>query len=304
MAGEAGRSPQKLIDGSGWSELWPGSNVLVHSNNVYDGGSNMWNGDPDAWLWFDLGRVAQLAGMYVWNYNEQGGWETRGVKELELSASVDDQTFTPAGTITLEKASGTADDRGQTVKFQKPLQARYVKIQIKSNYRGGEMSGLAEVRFANAQQAAALTGDAWSPTYARPTHPKLALGQQLDGAQNFVFPADSGIVDVTKSPYLAKGDGATDDTVAIQRALDDHPNAGAIIYLPSGIYLISDTLRWPHGDSGGAEEKRTVLHGQNRAGTVIRLKDACPGFEDRRHPRACIWTGEAPANDSATRFIT
>lgn len=48
------------------------------------------------------------------------------------------------------------------------------------------------------------------------------------------FPADAGIVDVTRPPYSAKGDGKTDDTKAIQQALDDHPAGGAIIYLPNG----------------------------------------------------------------------
>ena len=100
---------------------------------------------------------------------------------------------------------------------------------------------------------------------------------------------------MTQAPYLAKGDGVTDDTAAIQQALDDHPNQGAIIYLPNGVYLVSATLRWPHGKGGGAEEKRTVLHGQSRAATVLKLRDACPGFEDPRHPQAVIWTGEAPA---------
>jgi len=291
----AARSPQKLIDGSGWGQSWPGSGIYVHSNNVFEGGSNMWNGDPDSWLWFDLGRVANLAGMYVWNYNEKDPWNTRSVREVELSVSSDDKTFLPAGMLMLQKASGTPDDRGEVIKFDKPLRARYVKLQIRSNYRGGEMSGLAEIRFADADQEACPTARLWTPKYPRPEHPKLAIGQPLDGSENIVFPADSGIVDVTGAPYFAKGDGVADDTAAIQRALDDHPNAGAIIYLPNGVYLISDTLRWPHGNGGGAEEKRTVLHGQSRAGSVIKLSDACPGFEDSRHPRACIWTGKAPA---------
>jgi hypothetical protein len=78
------------------------------------------------------------------------------------------------------------------------------------------------------------------------------------------FPADAGIVDVTWPPYSAKGDGKTDDTKAIQQALDDHPAGGAIIYLPNGTYLVSDTLRWPQGPRGGLEQKNTILQGQSR----------------------------------------
>ena len=43
------------------------------------------------------------------------------------------------------------------------------------------------------------------------------------------FPLGSEVVDVTKEPYFAKGDGKADDTEAIQRALDDHPNGDFII---------------------------------------------------------------------------
>ena len=51
--------------------------------------------------------------------------------------------------------------------------------------------------------------------------------------ENIIFPTNSGIVDITLAPYLAKADGIADNTQAIQSALDDHPNAGAIIYLPN-----------------------------------------------------------------------
>jgi hypothetical protein len=102
------------------------------------------------------------------------------------------------------------------------------------------------------------------------------------------FPADAGVVDVTKPPYNAKGDGVTDDTAAIQQALTDFAGRG-IIYLPNGTYLISDTLRWMRG------EKRNILQGQSQAGTIIRIKDNAPGFQDPTQPRPMLWTGRKPA---------
>jgi len=292
----AGRTPLKLIDGSGWGESFPGSGVYVHSADVYEQGSCMWNGAWDAWLLFDLGQERNLAGFYVWNYNEGGGWETRGVKEFGLSASRDGQAYVEVGNFTLAMAPARGDYEGQTVAFDRPVRARFVKWQIMSNYRGGEMSGLSEVRFADADRAAdPPTPPDYSPRYPRPEHPALKLGQPLAGAENVLFPPDAGVVDVTQAPYGARGDGLTDDTATIQRALDDHPNQGAVIYLPNGMYLISDTLRWPHGADEGAWEKRTVLQGQSREGTVVRLLDDCPGFEDPRRPKALIWTGERPA---------
>jgi len=93
-----------------------------------------------------------------------------------------------------------------------------------------------------------------------------------------VFPPDSGVIDVTRAPYNARGDGVTDDTAAIQRALNDYPNAGAIIYLPPGTYLISDTLTWPAGRHDGERHKRTVLQGAGEHLTTLKLRDNCPGF--------------------------
>lgn len=95
--------------------------------------------------------------------------------------------------------------------------------------------------------------------------------------------------------YGAVGDGVADDTAAIQKALDAHPNGNRIIYLPAGTYLITDTLRWPAGPHGGVAHKRVILEGQSRDGTIIRLKDNCNGFGDPAKPKAMVWTGQKPA---------
>jgi hypothetical protein len=289
----AGRTPRRMIDGSGWGESFPGSGVYVHTNNVFADGACMWNGKPHSWLLFDLGKACNVNGMYVWNYNEKGGWNSRSVQRVEVTASSDGKSFSPVGTFTLRKAPGSEDYGGEVVPFAKPVRARYFRWQIKSNYRGGEMSGVAEVRFSDADaKAAPPVAPDWTPKYTRPTHPTPGLGKPLAGAENVVFPPDAGIVDVAKPPYLAKGDGMTDDTAAIQRALDDHPAQGAIIYLPNGVYIVSDTLRWGGKDS---QQKQTVLQGQSRAAAVLKLRDNCPGFANPRKPKAVIYTGHAPA---------
>jgi hypothetical protein len=121
-----------------------------------------------------------------------------------------------------------------------------------------------------------------------------------------VFPADAGVIDVTRAPYGARGDGKADDTAAIQKALDDHPNRGAIIYLPRGTYLLSDTLKWPQGKLAGGEEKNTILQGASRNGTILKLRDACPGFTKAENPRAVVWTGSKPGQRfrNAVRNLT
>ncbi len=141
-------------------------------------------------------------------------------------------------------------------------------------------------RFAFAAAAIAVAALLAAPAFAMP-------GAQAGG--EFVFPQDSGIVNVKAAPYNAAGDGKTDDTAAIQKALDDNPNSNRIIYLPAGTYVISDTLKWPAGRHGGMAQKRVILQGQGVEATTVRLKDNCAGFGDPKKPRAMVWTGQKPA---------
>ena len=108
---------------------------------------------------------------------------------------------------------------------------------------------------------------------------------------DIAYPVAAGVANV--KAYGAVGDGVTDDTAAIQAALDAEPR-NHLIYLPRGTYLISDTLRWA-GTSLGNNQKRQILQGQSRNGTVIRLKDRCEGITCPDRPKAMIWTGRRPA---------
>ena len=304
----ASKALRNMLDGSGLREMAPGSGVWVHSNDAFhDRGverGTMWasgypNGQADTTptVTFDLGRVCEIGSFRVWNYNEKG-WTDHGLKEVDVSASTDGKGFAPLGTAIFEQASGDDDYEGQVVSFKEPAKARYVRLQCKSTWKGSDNAGLSEIRFyptgAGAKDAIAPSVKPTvraKPETNRPNPPRPAV----PGAENIVFPLDSGIIDVTAEPYGAKGDGTMDDTRAIQQALNDYPNAGAIIYLPNGTYVISKTLRWPHGRGGGAEEKNTILQGQSAKGTILKLKDNCLGFGDPKQPKAMIWTGQRPA---------
>ncbi len=111
-------------------------------------------------------------------------------------------------------------------------------------------------------------------------------------AAPIAFPPDGGIVDVTGFGAVP-GDGV-DDTEAIQRALDAHPNGNRIVYLPAGEWIVTDTLRWPDGPGGNAQ-KRTILQGAGENYTTLRLPASSPGFTDASDAKALIWTGGAPA---------
>lgn len=122
----------------------------------------------------------------------------------------------------------------------------------------------------------------------------IALGLVFKGhAQvnpTIVFPDSAKVLDVTKPPYNADKTGTTDATAAIQAAL----NTGArLIYVPNGTYLVSDTLEWAGNNSTG--QKRQILQGQSRDGTIIKLKDNTAAYSSASTTRPVIFVGTAPA---------
>jgi hypothetical protein len=119
----------------------------------------------------------------------------------------------------------------------------------------------------------------------------LSVGADDGRGRTVVFPEEA-VINIAKQ-YGARGDGKTDDTAAIQQALDHYANASKILYLPEGTYLLSDTLKWGSGTHGGMAQKRTVLQGAGIDRTILRLRDRASGFQTT--PKAVIWTGEKPA---------
>jgi len=84
----------------------------------------------------------------------------------------------------------------------------------------------------------------------------------------------------------AKGDGRTDDTAALKKAIAQHRT----LYLPMGWYCVSDTLRL---------RPNTVLVGLNPSATVINVPDKTSAFQGQGPPRPVI---EAP--QGGTNIIT
>ncbi len=71
------------------------------------------------------------------------------------------------------------------------------------------------------------------------------------------------------------GDGKTDDTAALQHAIDGH----RIVYLPLGVYKVSDTIRL---------RPDSVLIGLHPSLTQIALADNTPGFQGVGEPKALV----------------
>ena len=80
-----------------------------------------------------------------------------------------------------------------------------------------------------------------------------------------------------------KGDGATDDTVALQQAITAHP----VLYFPSGRYLLHDTITL---------KPDTVLIGLHPSTTQFDLPDGAPAFEGPDSPRPLLLAPAGGAN--------
>jgi hypothetical protein len=80
------------------------------------------------------------------------------------------------------------------------------------------------------------------------------------GDEEFVgpFPSWKNV----KTVYAAKGDGVTDDTAALQNALNDLSPTNPTIYLPAGTYLITQTLSL-------ASQQYVNIIGQDPSNTTI-----------------------------------
>lgn len=109
-------------------------------------------------------------------------------------------------------------------------------------------------------------------------------------SRDIEFPASSsGVVNI-KTDYNAKGDGVTDDTQAILKAIRENIGnySTRTIYFPSGTYVVNDRLLWKNEE--GAWDCYLSFQGQNTENTIIKLADNSLGFGDFNNPKAVVYT--------------
>lgn len=135
------------------------------------------------------------------------------------------------------------------------------------------------------------------------TQPPDVSGDTSDPASGAPPIPEGVLVDI--STYGAVGDGKTDDTAAIQAALDEgnrsevQPGDNALfdqplgLYFPPGDYLVSSTLRW----LGCC----VTLQGAGPDESSIVLIDGAPGFDDASSPSPVLLTPDG--NDSFRQTI-
>lgn len=128
------------------------------------------------------------------------------------------------------------------------------------------------------------------------------------------------IIDIAKAPYNARGSGDPKDAdhntkafVAvydfIMAELDKHgdmqnrvtqpssTNCSYIVYIPSGVYYVNNTLIYsgPVRKVAGVQREYCVwlrFIGQSRRKTIVRLVDKCPGFDDKKNPKPIFSFGK------------
>jgi hypothetical protein len=83
----------------------------------------------------------------------------------------------------------------------------------------------------------------------------------------------------------ARGDGTSDDTVALRTAALEH----LVLFIPHGTYVVSDTISLRDG-------ARVIGEGLS----MLKLADDAPGYGDERSPKAVIRT---PAVEDASVLI-
>ena len=118
------------------------------------------------------------------------------------------------------------------------------------------------------------TGTRWE------TAPLSAMSRALPPAIR-ALPPTSQWVNVRS--LGVKGDNKTDDTAALQRAIDTH----RVLYIPSGRYIVHDTIRL---------KPDTVLIGLHPSITQIDLPDNIPGFGGVGAPKALLETPKGGDN--------
>jgi len=115
------------------------------------------------------------------------------------------------------------------------------------------------------------------------------------------FPPTPFVVDVTRPPYSASGDGTTDDTAAIQRALNENVGRHRAIFFPAGTYLITQTLTWPKRWEGHDNWGHTTLVGESRDRSVLRLREGT--FPSAKQGGALMWCGGFGSADWFHNYI-
>jgi hypothetical protein len=183
----ANEGPEKTIDGSGLNA------DDQHSTNT----NEMWLSAPVqpgevAWIQYEFDKLYELHQMLVWNHNST--MESAigfGARDVTIEYSQDGIDWAALDTTReLAQASGTGDYVANTTVDFDGVPARYVKIEIASNWGGAlPRYGLSEVRFMVIPVAARRPAPASGATGVDPRRP-LSWRAGREAASHEVYVGD------------------------------------------------------------------------------------------------------------------
>lgn len=111
------------------------------------------------------------------------------------------------------------------------------------------------------------------------------------GPASVHVPDDAGLANI-KTDYGAKGDGKTDDTAAIKRAVAENVGRHRTLYFPPGVYVVSEPIDWKN--TKGEWHAFLAWQGAGMGQTFIYLRPGSVAFGSADKPRALTSSGSIP----------
>jgi hypothetical protein len=136
-----------------------------------------------------------------------------------------------------------------------------------------------------------------TPAIAQPAAPLRAPASPPEPSTAIYNFPDDAVVNV-QTAFGAVGDGVTDDTAALRRAIDETRGGNRVLYFPDGVYLISDSIGIFDGRPH-SRDRFLIFQGQSEAGTIIRLAPRSEGFDDPAEPKIVVSMYEGQSTGDA-----
>ncbi len=126
----------------------------------------------------------------------------------------------------------------------------------------------------NSDKIGILSNDKIDKIQIKNTLNETSTGNVLDASQGKVLNDKINIfntMSINVKSYGAKGDGVTDDTIAFQNAIDAAIANKVKCEIPSGTYLITDTLKIGDNITAGQSPERLEITGVHMMHTVLKF---------------------------------
>ena len=158
IIGVEGSAPDTTLDNDDPNVTYDGTglvidevnDIITHSNELTD----MWGGIGidigDVWLKYELDQIYKLHELEIWNFNAVEPSNAFGGYEVEVSYSIDNETWQTLDEVQLlNKASGLDTYSDYDVVDMNGVIAKYVKLTFLSSHNGPDLSagGISEIRF-------------------------------------------------------------------------------------------------------------------------------------------------------------